>query len=121
MLILPLITAFIETEKISFHIISLTFSVFYDIIWQMFIQKSDDKNIIAYIRKNIIKMLRYAIDNKNVKAVSAVCERKDLLSKENADVMIEYAIKNGETIEIQSILMRYKKYSIGFGSPNFSI
>ena len=96
----------------------------YNIIWQMFMQKPDDKDVYAYVKENFIKMLRYAIDKNNVEIITAVCKRKDLLTKRNIDKLIEHAIQhtqNGGTVEIQVILMRYKNDNIGFSEPDFSI
>ena len=96
----------------------------YKIIWQMFMQKPNDKETFAYVKKNFIKMIKYAIDNNNVKVITAVCKRKNLLTKKNIDKLIEYAIQhtqNGGTVEIQAILMRYKNDNIGYSEPNFSI
>ena len=96
----------------------------YKIIWQMFMQKPDDEDVFAYVKKNLIKMLKYAIDENNVEIITAVCKRKNLLTKRNIDKIIEYAIQhtqNGGTVEIQAILMRYKNNNIGYSEPNFSI
>ncbi len=90
----------------------------------MFMQKPDDEDVFAYVKKNLIKMLKYAIDENNVEIITAVCKRKNLLTKRNIDKIIEYAIQhtqNGGTVEIQAILMRYKNNNIGYSEPNFSI
>ena len=83
----------------------------------MFIQKSDDKDVFAYIKKNFMKMFRFAIDNNDVETISAVCKRKDLLTEKNINKLIEYAIQNirkGGTVEIQALLMCYKNENIDY-------
>ena len=96
----------------------------YDIILQMFLQKPDDEELLTYVKKNFTKALKSTIDNNDIETISAVCKRKDLLTKRNIDNLIEYAIQhtqNGGTVEIQALLMRYKNENIGFSTPSFRI
>lgn len=79
----------------------------YDIIAQMYMYDIDTKGTYHFIQYRSIKMIKLMIQKNYTKAVEKILLADELITKENIDEFILYAIAQ-QSYEIQVLLMEYK-------------
>ena len=79
----------------------------YDIIAQMYMHEIDTKGTYHFIQYRSIKMIKLMIQKNYIKAVEKILLSDELITKENIDNLILYAIEQ-QSYEIQVLLMDYK-------------
>ena len=81
----------------------------YDILFQMYMLDMDITGISAYIKEHFREMFRFLIDKENIKGIQKILASGDIVTKDNIDDAVEYAIDN-QKHEIQLILTDYKMH-----------
>ncbi len=86
------------------------------VVLSAFKHTQTDKEINAYIGKNIFRIFRVIIENNDIEAVMTIVKTEEILNQHNIDKFIRYAIDSKRT-EIQVLLTNYKMKYIEFSSP----
>ena len=76
-------------------------------------RKTKDETAFTYIKKNLLKIVTYVIQQNDIETIEALTEVDNLFTKRNIDKMIDYAIEK-ERHEIYVILLNYKAEKLGF-------
>lgn len=95
-------------------------STMYPLLWQLFPLFPEEPELLDYAREYLDEMMCYLIDKGNIAAVEAVCKNGTLLTADNIDSFITYANRQGQ-LEIQLMLMNYKKEHIGYDADTLTL
>ncbi|MBR0483816.1 MAG: leucine-rich repeat protein [Oscillospiraceae bacterium] len=75
----------------------------YSLLWGMFSQNPEDKDVLAGIKKNFVKMFKYLIDENDVQTAEKVLKESKLVNKRNLESITKYADEK-QASEIQALL-----------------
>lgn len=95
-------------------------STMYPVLWQLFPVFPEEPELLDHVRTHLADMLHYHIDRGNVAAVEAVCQNGTLLTADNIDSFMTYANRQGQ-LEIQLVLMHYKKEHLGYDTNTLTL
>ena len=69
----------------------------YALLWAMFSGNPEDKEILALIKKNFVKMFRYLIDQNDTQTAEKVLHESKLINKRNLESITKYAVEKENT------------------------
>ena len=75
----------------------------YSVLWGMFCHTPEDKEVLAAIKKNFVKMFKYLIDENDTQTAEKVLNESKLINKRNLESITKYADEKQNT-EFQSLL-----------------
>ena len=75
----------------------------YSVLWGMFSHNPADKEILAVIKKNFVKMFKYLIDENDAKTAEKVLKESKLVNKRNLESITKYA-EEKQASEILNLL-----------------
>ena len=75
----------------------------YSVLWGMFSHNPEDKDVLAVIKKNFVKMFKYLIDQNDVQTAEKVLKESKLVNKRNLESITKYADEK-QASEIQNLL-----------------
>lgn len=90
-------------------------SLKYSVLWGMFGNTPDDKEVLAAIKKNFVKMCKYLVDIDDLQMIEKILTESKLVNKRNIESMIKYTIEQNKT-EMQVMLTNYKNEKLGYAS-----
>ena len=80
----------------------------YAVLWGMFSHNPEDKDVLAVIKKNFVKMFKYLIDQNDVQTAEKVLKESKLVNKRNLESITKYADEK-QASEIQNLLKAYQE------------
>ena len=78
-------------------------SLRYAVLWGMFRHAPEDKDVLAVIKKNFVKMFKYLIDENDTQTAEKVLNESKLINKRNLESITKYADEK-QNIAFQSLL-----------------
>ena len=75
----------------------------YSVLWGMFSRNPEDKDVLAVIKKNFVKMFKYLIDENDAETAEKVLKESKLVNKRNLESITKYA-EEKQASEILNLL-----------------
>ena len=75
----------------------------YSVLWGMFSHNPEDKDVLAVIKKNFVKMFKYLIDENDAETAEKVLKESKLVNKRNLESITKYA-EEKQASEILNLL-----------------
>ena len=92
----------IDTKDLSL-LDTLSSSLKYQYIWSMFSANPEEKEILAAVKKNFVKMFKYLIDENDIQTAEKVLKETKLVNKRNLESITKYADEKQNT-DFQNLL-----------------